>query len=184
MSEPGRLRVDARRSRATCPFCRDVLAPEDEVVVCRDCDTRHHEACWDEGGVCSTCSSPTGLRRLAPGVAGSTADAPREERDAAGRAAGRRQEVQAARNRIDKLLAGLQKRRNGNPLRQWWVFLVPHVYIPLFWPFLLLGHLAAKWKTRTDVDEVVALARGHGIQLGKEQLTFLDEESAWAQRWY
>jgi hypothetical protein len=44
-----------------CPFCREG-ADADTSVVCRDCLTRHHAACWDEGG--AKCSSCGGARRL------------------------------------------------------------------------------------------------------------------------
>lgn len=35
-----------------CPFCGEVFEEESDVVVCPDCGTPHHRACWKEIGKC------------------------------------------------------------------------------------------------------------------------------------
>ena len=36
-----------------CPICEQPFAPSDDVVVCPDCGTPHHRACWMQHGVCA-----------------------------------------------------------------------------------------------------------------------------------
>ncbi len=35
-----------------CPVCRNNFKEDDDVVVCPDCGTPHHRACWFENGKC------------------------------------------------------------------------------------------------------------------------------------
>jgi hypothetical protein len=51
-----------------CPYCHDLLEgarPDDDLVVCGGCGTRHHGACLDELGRCTVLGcgwiSPTAL---------------------------------------------------------------------------------------------------------------------------
>lgn len=37
---------------STCPVCHKPFAPTDDVVVCPDCGTPYHRACWPADGVC------------------------------------------------------------------------------------------------------------------------------------
>ena len=39
---------------ARCPFCRDDVT-DDAQVVCAGCLARHHDACWDESPSCAAC---------------------------------------------------------------------------------------------------------------------------------
>ena len=51
-------RDDVTVAAHRCPYCRDVVERDAELVVCRDCLTRHHAACWIEGNAaCSSCAS-------------------------------------------------------------------------------------------------------------------------------
>ncbi len=38
----------------TCPYCKTVFVPGDDVVVCSMCDMPHHKDCWAENGSCTT----------------------------------------------------------------------------------------------------------------------------------
>jgi hypothetical protein len=45
-------------SLVRCPFCHTDVAPEaSDWVTCKACLARHHDACWQESGACSTCRS-------------------------------------------------------------------------------------------------------------------------------
>lgn len=48
-----------------CPFCHEDVAPEG-ATVCEGCLARHHVACWEEGGHCSSCSGDKPLRAPRP----------------------------------------------------------------------------------------------------------------------
>lgn len=37
-----------------CPYCKTAFKPDDEIVVCSDCDMPHHKDCWIENKGCST----------------------------------------------------------------------------------------------------------------------------------
>ena len=57
----------------TCPFCKTKFTPEDDVVVCSNCDMPHHKDCWIENQGCSTfgCTGTikNGANSLGVGVA-------------------------------------------------------------------------------------------------------------------
>lgn len=36
----------------TCPVCHNLFAEGDDIVVCPDCGTPYHRACWQKVGVC------------------------------------------------------------------------------------------------------------------------------------
>ncbi len=36
-----------------CPYCKKEFQPGEDVVVCPDCGTPHHRACWKEHGACA-----------------------------------------------------------------------------------------------------------------------------------
>lgn len=63
--EPPAARDDVRVVAHRCPYCREDV-PAAEGVVCRDCLTRHHPGCWDEGRRCSSCGSEHALRPARP----------------------------------------------------------------------------------------------------------------------
>ena len=50
-------RVQPRGGATRWPFCHDEVTPEGEVVACRECLSRHHASCWEEGGACASCSA-------------------------------------------------------------------------------------------------------------------------------
>ena len=31
-----------------CPYCKTAFKPDDEIVVCSECDMPHHKDCWIE----------------------------------------------------------------------------------------------------------------------------------------
>ena len=37
-----------------CPYCKTVIKPNDEVVICSDCDMPHHKECWIDNQGCTT----------------------------------------------------------------------------------------------------------------------------------
>lgn len=37
-----------------CPFCQTEFKPNDEIVVCSECDMPHHKDCWIENQGCTT----------------------------------------------------------------------------------------------------------------------------------
>lgn len=43
-----------------CPYCHDRVEI-DKSIVCQQCLTRHHDACWVEGGHCSSCGCGNAL---------------------------------------------------------------------------------------------------------------------------
>jgi hypothetical protein len=62
MNDSGGLKQGGQvRSRASvCPYCRDDVHAE-ESVACQGCLSRHHPACWNEGGQCSSCGGSAKL---------------------------------------------------------------------------------------------------------------------------
>jgi TM2 domain-containing membrane protein YozV len=40
-------------SRGGCPYCRTAFEPDDEIVTCSGCATRHHADCLKENGGCT-----------------------------------------------------------------------------------------------------------------------------------
>lgn len=38
----------------TCPFCKTEFKPDEEIVVCSECDMPHHKDCWVENQGCTT----------------------------------------------------------------------------------------------------------------------------------
>jgi len=63
--QPPPERDDVKVNAHRCPYCHDDVAAADGVV-CRDCLTRHHPACWDEAAKCSSCGSTTRLATERP----------------------------------------------------------------------------------------------------------------------
>ena len=63
--QPPRERDDVKVNAHRCPYCRDDVTAA-ESVVCRDCLTRHHPACWDEPAKCSSCGSTARLASERP----------------------------------------------------------------------------------------------------------------------
>ena len=47
------LDISALRA-ATCPICGSGFEDEDEIRICPDCKTPHHDECWGENHGCST----------------------------------------------------------------------------------------------------------------------------------
>ena len=37
-----------------CPFCKTEFKPNDDIVVCSECDMPHHKDCWIENQGCTT----------------------------------------------------------------------------------------------------------------------------------
>lgn len=37
-----------------CPFCKTEFQPDDEIVLCSECDMPHHKECWAENQGCTT----------------------------------------------------------------------------------------------------------------------------------
>ena len=35
-----------------CPVCEQAFTDEDDIVVCPDCGTPYHRACWQKVGAC------------------------------------------------------------------------------------------------------------------------------------
>lgn len=66
---PAPERDDVHVARNRCPYCRDDVAPE-ASTVCQSCLTRHHAACWDEAGACSSCGAHAALEQAPPRVSG------------------------------------------------------------------------------------------------------------------
>lgn len=67
------LRIMAVPKSALCPYCRSELnSGSEKVLVCSQCGTSIHEACWEENGQCTTwgCTSgrkgPTMENRITP----------------------------------------------------------------------------------------------------------------------
>lgn len=49
------LKLTLVRATELCPYCRERLNPETEtIVMCSQCDTRVHQACWNENRHCTT----------------------------------------------------------------------------------------------------------------------------------
>jgi TM2 domain-containing membrane protein YozV len=40
-------------SGASCPYCRTAFEPDDEIVACSGCETKHHADCLQENGGCT-----------------------------------------------------------------------------------------------------------------------------------
>ena len=55
-------------SPTRCPFCHEGCSPDAaDVLVCRDCLSRHHAACWREGEHrCASCGGRRPLEGTAP----------------------------------------------------------------------------------------------------------------------
>lgn len=64
-----RVTVRERGETDGCPFCRDTLLEDDEVLRCGTCETRLHAACFRENGLACTVLG-CGGRAVVP-VAGS-----------------------------------------------------------------------------------------------------------------
>ena len=45
--------VSSKPVRGQCPYCRQKIDVESEIVLCIICKTAHHEECWKETGRCS-----------------------------------------------------------------------------------------------------------------------------------
>ena len=66
----GEPEVTAERSPTRCPYCHDACGPEDaRARACQQCLSRHHAACWREGGErCASCGSKKALAPTTPDV--------------------------------------------------------------------------------------------------------------------
>jgi TM2 domain-containing membrane protein YozV len=40
-------------SGASCPYCRTAFEPDDAIVICSGCQTKHHADCLEENGGCT-----------------------------------------------------------------------------------------------------------------------------------
>ena len=64
-------REDVHVAANRCPFCHDdVQATALDGVVCAQCLTRHHDACWKEAAKCSSCGHAQQFGRLPESKAG------------------------------------------------------------------------------------------------------------------
>lgn len=54
-------RLEVRGSPTRCPFCHDGFAGQEQGVVCGQCLSRHHPACW--AGSCASCRSTARMVR-------------------------------------------------------------------------------------------------------------------------
>lgn len=57
------LELKLRRKAGTtrCPFCLDACEAREDVAVCTDCLSRHHQACWQEAARCASCRADEAL---------------------------------------------------------------------------------------------------------------------------
>ncbi len=70
-TEAPRADVKVASSLVRCPYCHaDVASDAAGWVACEKCLARHHTACWDEGGRCSTCGGTARLRADKPASRG------------------------------------------------------------------------------------------------------------------
>jgi hypothetical protein len=189
-------RVDARikLDRPRCPYCHGELARGEDVAVCRDCDAKHHEACWPADGTCATCGGAVALRAAPPaaprpratrssprgspktlddleetGDAASEDDPPDERDD---------RPPDAALHRYLEVMGKLRKHQ-ASMFRQWWFFLLPHAWIPLFWPVLFIAYLGERKQVRGLVEEARSLRRRFKIPAAREELEVLNDSAAW-----
>lgn len=63
-----------------CPYCHTSASATREAVACQRCLARHHGACWDEAGCCSSCGSAEPLRAPDPKAAPPPPSAPPKPR--------------------------------------------------------------------------------------------------------
>ena len=59
----------------TCPVCGEKFKDDDDVVVCPDCGTPYHRACWQKTGVCLHQAEHAAGFEWHPEPAGGSADA-------------------------------------------------------------------------------------------------------------
>lgn len=62
---PPTERDDVHLAANRCPFCHDD-ARHSPSAACERCLARHHPACWDEAGRCSSCGHTIALERREP----------------------------------------------------------------------------------------------------------------------
>lgn len=60
----------SRYTGSVCKQCRQVFQEQDDVVVCPDCGTPYHRACWDQNGTCTNISLHEAIRTGQPGAQG------------------------------------------------------------------------------------------------------------------
>lgn len=59
-----------RYTGSVCKACGQVFQTQDAVVVCPDCGTPYHRACWDKNGACTNVSLHQAIRLKQPGAQG------------------------------------------------------------------------------------------------------------------
>ena len=166
------MRVDQVQSvhALRCPYCHDEVQRSDAAVVCRDCNARHHEPCWSDGsGSCASCGSTTGL-----GAVVTTEKKPELEKDPA-------VDLQF-RNLVADMRSTLAAHRF---VFKWWYLLIPHVYIPFFWPFFLFGWFMSQSKGKAAVSLLAEKARNvlraYPLKPDPSDLAVLEEAEAWCR---
>lgn len=58
---PLESRLEVKGSPTRCPFCHDGFSGQEQAVVCGQCLSRHHPACW--AGSCASCRSTARMVR-------------------------------------------------------------------------------------------------------------------------
>jgi hypothetical protein len=153
-----------------CPYCHDEVQRTDEAVVCRDCNARHHGACWTDGSSsCASCGSTTGL-----GAVVTTKREPIRQIDPAA--------YLEFRNLVAEIRSTLAAHRFEF---KWWYLLIPHIYIPLFWPFFLFAWLQSQSKGKASVTLLTEKARNvlraHSLSPASSDLAVLEEAEVWCR---
>jgi len=48
------IQLGVDHAGATCPICQTCITPEEETVICPECEQIHHRECWAEIGGCGS----------------------------------------------------------------------------------------------------------------------------------
>jgi hypothetical protein len=144
-----------------CPYCHDGVVQLDDIVACRACSAQHHNDCWFAEESCSACGFGTGLGRL---IATPTPSRSRNPE---------------ALVTYKNLLADLKELLETSMFRQWWLFFLPHTYIPLFWPFMLIQLTKQKRSAACLLEKIENVARAYAFTPTKREYLTLVEGEAW-----
>ncbi len=77
------------------------------------------------------------------------------------------------------LIADLKELLETSMFRQWWLFLFPHIYIPVFWPIFMINLTRQKRSAACLLEKIENVARAYAFTPTKREYLTLDEGEAW-----
>lgn len=160
-------------SQPICPWCRDTLVRGVMPQVCAWCHALHHRECFAEYGRCAACEAGEPVEAT-PAPSRGRATSPTRPRHFERE---RRPPTHAVL-RLSEMVTELDEHLETFRFK-WWQLLLPHLYIPIFWPIFLLSWFNGRQKAQRLLERIAHHRSTWQMRLLPHEVPIVAEATAW-----